>query len=149
MDFQHEKGRIFALDADGKLLAEVTFPAENGVATITHTFVDDSLRGQGVASQILAEAAEQIRASGLRMNATCHVAAKWIAKHTEFSDLTTAPLTGAVFFLQGCFSVPDPNGRPAACFSTHIGQEGGIWAGPAAPGSVSNRPRPTYPIIYP
>ena len=35
------------------------------------------------------------------------------------------PLTGAVFFLQGCFSVPDPNGRPAACFSTHIGQEGG------------------------
>ena len=64
MDFQHEKGRIFALDADGKLLAEVTFPAENGVATITHTFVDDSLRGQGVASQILAEAAEQIRASG-------------------------------------------------------------------------------------
>ena len=69
----------------------MTFPAENGVATITHTFVDDSLRGQGVASQILAEAAEQIRASGLRMNATCHVAAKWIAKHTEFSDLTTAP----------------------------------------------------------
>lgn len=91
MDFQHEKGRIFALDADGKLLAEVTFPTENGVATITHTFVDDSLRGQGVASQILAEAAEQIRASGLRMNATCRVAAKWIAKHTEFSDLTTAP----------------------------------------------------------
>ena len=91
MDFQHEKGRIFALDADGKLLAEVTFPSENGVATITHTFVDDSLRGQGVASQILAEAAEQIRASGLRMNATCHVAAKWIAKHTEFSDLTIAP----------------------------------------------------------
>lgn len=63
----------------GQASGEVTFPAENGVATITHTFVDDSLRGQGVASQILAEAAEQIRASGLRMNATCHVAAKWIA----------------------------------------------------------------------
>ena len=121
MDFQHEKGRIFALDADGKLLAEVTFPAENGVATITHTFVDDSLRGQG---QVDRQAYGVLRSDH-------------------------RPLTGAVFFLQGCFSVPDPNGRPAACFSTHIGLEGGIWAGPAASGSVSNRPRPTYPIIYP
>lgn len=50
MEFQKEPGRIFALGEDGKLLAEITFPTgEDGVADINHTFVDESLRGQGVA----------------------------------------------------------------------------------------------------
>lgn len=49
MEFQHERERIFALDEQGKLVAEVTFPVSEGVADIDHTFVDQSLRGQGVA----------------------------------------------------------------------------------------------------
>ena len=54
MEFQKEPGRIFALGEDGKLLAEITFPTgEDGVADIDHTFVDESLRGQGVASQLV------------------------------------------------------------------------------------------------
>ena len=47
MEFQHETGRIFARSDSGRLLAEVTFPEQDGVAVINHTFVDDSLRGQG------------------------------------------------------------------------------------------------------
>ena len=42
-----EKGRIYAVDANGKLLAEVTFPDDGNTAVIDHTFVDESLRGQG------------------------------------------------------------------------------------------------------
>ena len=47
MDFCKEPGRIFATDEMGKLLAEVTFPEQEGIAVINHTFVDGSLRGQG------------------------------------------------------------------------------------------------------
>lgn len=48
MDFQKQEGRIFALGTDGELLAEVTFPTgPDGIADINHTFVDESLRGQG------------------------------------------------------------------------------------------------------
>lgn len=48
MDFQSETGRIFLEDEYGRLLAEVTFPSVSArVADIRHTFVDDSLRGQG------------------------------------------------------------------------------------------------------
>lgn len=51
MEFQKEPGGFSALGEDGKLLAEITFPTgEDGVADIDHTFVDESLRGQGVAS---------------------------------------------------------------------------------------------------
>ena len=87
MEFQHERERIFALDEHGKLVAEVTFPVSEGVADIDHTFVDQSLRGQGVAGQLLDAAVRQIRMEGLRAKATCSYAAKWFKEHPDQSDL--------------------------------------------------------------
>ena len=86
MEFQKEPGRIYA-ERDGKLVAEITFPAEGGTAVITHTFVDDSLRGQGVAAQLVHAAAEQIRAEGKQARPVCSYAQKWFAQHPEASDL--------------------------------------------------------------
>ena len=78
MEFQKEPGRIFALGEDGKLLAEITFPTgEDGVADIDHTFVDESLRGQGVASQLVRAAAAELRAQGKRAKTSCWYAAQW------------------------------------------------------------------------
>ena len=87
MEFQHERERIFALDEQGKLVAAVTFPVSEGVADIDHTFVDQSLRGQGVAGQLLEAAVRQIRAEGLRAKATCSYAVKWFEEHPDQSDL--------------------------------------------------------------
>ena len=87
MEFQHERERIFALDGQGKLVAEVTFPVSEGVADIDHTFVEQSLRGQGVAGQLLDAAVRQIRMEGLRAKATCSYAAKWFKEHPDQSDL--------------------------------------------------------------
>ena len=87
MEFQHERERIFALDEQGKLVAEVTFPVSEGVADIDHTFVDQSLRGQGGAGQLLDAAVRQIRMEGLRAKATCSYAAKWFKEHPDQSDL--------------------------------------------------------------
>ena len=87
MEFQHEKERIFAEDESGKVIAEVTFPIADGVATIDHTFVDGSLRGQGVAGKLMAAAAQQIREAGLKVTPTCSYAVKWFADHPENADL--------------------------------------------------------------
>ena len=46
MEFQREPGRIYA-EEEGRVIAEVTFPDRDGAADIDHTFVDDTLRGQG------------------------------------------------------------------------------------------------------
>jgi Predicted acetyltransferase len=86
MEFQKEPGRIFAMEGD-KLLAEVTFPVESGVAVIDHTFVDGSLRGQGVASQLLEAATAQIRAAGRKARPVCSYAQRWFAEHPESADL--------------------------------------------------------------
>ena len=86
MEFQREDGRIFAMDGD-RLVAEITFPARDGVADIDHTFVDDSLRGQGVAGRLVRAAADQIRADGNRARVTCSYARTWFAQHPEEADL--------------------------------------------------------------
>ena len=86
MEFQKETGRIYA-EKDGKLIAEITFPDENGVAVIDHTFVDDSLRGQGVAGQLVRAAVDQIRQEGRKARPVCSYAQTWFDRHPEEADL--------------------------------------------------------------
>lgn len=87
MVFQHERERIYAQDDIGNLIAEVTFPISGSTATISHTFVDDSLRGQGVANLLLVEAVAQIRTGSLKVIPACSYAAKWFAEHPDHADL--------------------------------------------------------------
>ena len=84
MDFQTECNRIFQEDASGQLIAEITFPEiTHGVFVIEHTFVDSSLRGQGIASQLVQAAVDEIKKRGGQVKAICSYAAKWLEEHTE------------------------------------------------------------------
>lgn len=87
MEFIKEQGRIYAQDVDGKLLAEILFPSLHGNASITRTFVDDSLRGQGVAGQLMEEAISVLRQEQLRVRPICSYAKKWFEQHPEQGDL--------------------------------------------------------------
>ena len=88
MEFQIEPNRIYSCDSQGTLLAEVTFPAlREGVVAIDHTFVDDALRGQGVASQLMRAAMEEISRRGLLVVPTCSYAVSWLQKHPEYAPL--------------------------------------------------------------
>ena len=87
MEFQFEPGRIFARSSEGKLLCEVTFPMRGGVAELNHTFVDESLRGQGVAGKLMAAAVEQLRKDGCLVHPTCSYAISWFERHPEAADL--------------------------------------------------------------
>lgn len=82
MNFTVEKTRVYYNDEKGKTLAEVTFPeTEKGVYTIDHTFVDESLRGQGVAGKLVEKAVETIKNNGGEVKATCSYAVKWLEKN--------------------------------------------------------------------
>lgn len=88
MKFQTEEGRIYLDGEDGKPRAEVCFPAEDGTTVnITHTFVDDSLRGQGVAGKLMEAAAGELRRRGKKARLTCPYAVKWFALHPEQRDV--------------------------------------------------------------
>lgn len=87
MNFHYEPERIFALNSSGETIAEVTFPIHDNIAVINHTFVDDSLRGQGIANELLSAAAHQIRTCGLKAKPTCSYAIKWFREHPENNDI--------------------------------------------------------------
>ena len=88
MNFVAESNRVFCEDAQGKLLAERTFPDIGyHVVNLSHSFVDESVRGQGVASMLLVEAAVQIRKSGKKVIPTCSYAVKWFQKNPQYADI--------------------------------------------------------------
>lgn len=88
MNFIHNPNQIALYDHNNKLIAEVTFPSiDQDTVTINHTFVDTSLRGQGIAGKLLCEAAEEIRAQGKLAVPTCSYAVQWFQKHEEYQDI--------------------------------------------------------------
>ncbi len=88
MNFTYNPNQIALYDSNNNLLAEVTFPdADQNTVNINHTFVDDSLRGQGVAGQLLEAAANQLRSQGKKAVPTCSYAVAWFEKHPEYGDL--------------------------------------------------------------
>lgn len=93
MKYIEDKDRIYAEDAFGNVIAEVTFPTANGVSTIDHTFVDPSLRGEGVAGQLVHLAADKILADGNKIAATCSYAVAWFKRHPEYHLECSGPVS--------------------------------------------------------
>ncbi|MEL7648321.1 MAG: GNAT family N-acetyltransferase [Sedimentibacter sp.] len=88
MEFKHESNRIFLENEEGKTIAEVTFPeTSDNKVNINHTFVDGSLRGQGVADKLLTELAAKLKNNNKKAVPTCSYAVGWFEKHPEYQDL--------------------------------------------------------------
>lgn len=86
--FLTEQGRIYMEDEQGGLVAEITFPETSpGVYTIDHTYVDDSLRGQGIASELVRSAVDEIQHRGGEVQATCSYAVKWLSERGGWHGL--------------------------------------------------------------
>lgn len=54
---------------------------------ITHTIVDSSLRGQGVAGKLLEALVEKARKDGFKLRATCSYAKDKLDKTQEYQDV--------------------------------------------------------------
>ena len=86
MTWKIEENRLYAEDVDGALLAETTFPpAGEGVVDVDHTYVDESLRGQGIAGQMMETVVGILRQRGLKALASCPYAAAWMERHPEYA----------------------------------------------------------------
>ena len=67
MDFKHNENQIALYSETGDLLAEITFPyVDENTVNVNHTFVDTSLRGQGIAGKLMQELVEELEKRGLK-----------------------------------------------------------------------------------
>ncbi|MGD9761410.1 MAG: GNAT family N-acetyltransferase [Candidatus Izemoplasmatales bacterium] len=88
MNLIYENNRIYSEREDGLLLAEVTFPARDEKRVdVNHVYVDESLRGQGLASNLMLEAYNFIKAKNLKIVAKCPYAIDWFKKHENYQDI--------------------------------------------------------------
>jgi predicted GNAT family acetyltransferase len=94
MDWKYEEGRIYSTDDQGTLMAETTFVRlPNGEIDIDSTYVNSSLRGQGVAGKMMKVVADYIRQENLKTTATCSYANSWLKKNEqEYADIISADL---------------------------------------------------------
>jgi predicted GNAT family acetyltransferase len=76
----------FELDVEGGL-AFANYRRTPSAVIITHTETPRSLRGRGIASQLVAGALQLIRADCLKVVAGCGFVVDYLDKHPEFGDL--------------------------------------------------------------
>jgi Predicted acetyltransferase len=72
MEFIKGENRFYQEDEDGNVIAEITYkPLDENTVDADHTFVDPSLRGQGVAEQLVDRLVEQMETEGKKIQPTC------------------------------------------------------------------------------
>lgn len=89
MNVEHVEG-AFIIQGEGKRLAETTYMLRDSVMTMPHTWVDDSLRGQGAAKQLVAAAVSYARAHHYQIKPTCPFVKSIFAKDTSIHDVLVA-----------------------------------------------------------
>ncbi len=84
MEKYYLEDRILYKNENDDLLAEIDFPmtGENEI-TITHTFVDDSLRGMGIAKELVESVLAHAKKNGLTVRATCSYARHYFEKNPD------------------------------------------------------------------
>lgn len=82
MNYKIYYTKISLIDENEKEAAKITFPEISpNVYDIQKTFVDDSLRGQGIAGKLVQMAITEINKRGGEITASCSYAKQWIEKN--------------------------------------------------------------------
>lgn len=65
----------------------VDYQLNAGVMHLTHTWVDPSLQGRGIAATLVSAAIQHARHHGLRIHPTCSYVHAYMQRHPETQDL--------------------------------------------------------------
>ncbi|HCC00580.1 MAG TPA: N-acetyltransferase [Ruminococcaceae bacterium] len=88
MELHIEKNCVTATNEQQDVTAEVTFPAVGkDLVDIQHTYVDDSLRGQGIAGKMMELIAQNLRTNHQKAILSCSYAIRWFQHHPEYQDV--------------------------------------------------------------
>lgn len=78
-------------DGAGTVAGIAAYRDQPGSRAFTHTQVSDAYQGQGIASELIRFAAEDVRGAGLRLVPYCPYVAGWLKKHPEYTGIVDWP----------------------------------------------------------
>lgn len=86
MEFTKTENGFVKYDENGKVIAEITYsPTDNpDIVVADHTFVDSSLRGQGVAGKLLNTLVEDMKQQNKKIKASCSYVVKKFSENSSY-----------------------------------------------------------------
>lgn len=89
MTFEHESGRFFKNDSHGRLSAEVFFQPlpDTQIWVIEHTYVEPTLRHQGIAAQLIAAVVKKARHDRCQIMPLCPYAQHEFKRRPDYTDV--------------------------------------------------------------
>ncbi len=92
-----DAGKRYTAAVDGRVAALAEFIPTAELVVFTHTETDPAFEGQGVASQLVAWALDDVRSRGLQVLPLCPFVKAYIGKHAEaYGDLVYTSRTTVV-----------------------------------------------------
>ncbi len=77
----------YEIRVDGELAGFARYREDGDVIVFEHTEVDDRFQGQGLATEVVRTALDDVRAQGLSVQPRCPLVRKFIAENAEYQDL--------------------------------------------------------------
>lgn len=80
----------YEIRVDGELAGFTEARPRGELILFPHTEIDPEFRGRGLATQLVQEALDDVRARGKQIRATCSIVLRFLAEHPEYQDLVAA-----------------------------------------------------------
>ena len=88
MEYFYEKERIYLKNEEDKIVGYVLFTnIGEKVVEISKTFVDESLRGKGIANELMKRLVRYLDKNNLKCIPICSYAVIWFEKNIEYKYL--------------------------------------------------------------
>jgi hypothetical protein len=90
------EARTYDALADGETVGTLIYEPEGSRLVFRHTIVDPEYRGEGVGTELVRGALDDVRARGLTITNYCSFVSEFIDAHPEYADLIDAAHPGHV-----------------------------------------------------
>ncbi len=88
MEIKQGDQQFYVKNDQGKKIASITYQQENDdIIVANSTYVDPSLRGQGVAKKLLDRLAEHAREHNLQIRPLCSYVVKAFEAYSQYDDV--------------------------------------------------------------
>jgi hypothetical protein len=86
---RNDAGLQYEAELNGTPAGLIRYTIGDDVITMVHTEVDRQFEGEGVGSELVRQALDDVRAQGKRVNPSCPFVRAYIDGHAEYADLVS------------------------------------------------------------